>query len=68
MAARRRTSPVVGFLYTPYRCTSFPGDTLFHGGPSATGLSYSHFPTITASIREPLLSLPAHTLVRIGHG
>lgn len=44
------------------------GDTLFHGGPGATGRSFSHFPTILDSIRERLLSLPAETRVLTGHG
>jgi glyoxylase-like metal-dependent hydrolase (beta-lactamase superfamily II) len=46
----------------------FTGDTLFCGGPGATGRSYSDHPTILASIRERLLSLPADTVVRTGHG
>ena len=44
------------------------GDTLFHGGPGATGRSFSDFPTILDSIRERLLSLPPHTRVLTGHG
>jgi glyoxylase-like metal-dependent hydrolase (beta-lactamase superfamily II) len=48
--------------------TVFTGDTLFNGGPGATGRSYSHYPTILASIRERLLTLPAETVVRTGHG
>jgi len=44
------------------------GDTLFHGGPGATGRSYSHFATILDSIRERLLTLPADTRVLTGHG
>jgi glyoxylase-like metal-dependent hydrolase (beta-lactamase superfamily II) len=46
----------------------FSGDTLFHGGPGATGRSYSDFPTILDSIRTSLLSLPADTVVHTGHG
>jgi glyoxylase-like metal-dependent hydrolase (beta-lactamase superfamily II) len=46
----------------------FSGDTLFHGGPGATGRSYSDFPTILDSIREQLLSLPGETVVHTGHG
>ena len=46
----------------------FSGDTLFQGGPGATGRSYSDFPTIIASIRERLLVLPADTTVYTGHG
>ncbi|YCH06299.1 MBL fold metallo-hydrolase [Arthrobacter sp. alpha11c] len=48
--------------------TVFTGDTLFNGGPGATGRSYSDYPTILTSIRERLLTLPAHTVVRTGHG
>ena len=46
----------------------FTGDTLFHGGPGATGRSFSDFPTIIESIRERLLVLPPGTVVRTGHG
>ena len=46
----------------------FSGDTLFHGGPGATGRSHSDFPTILDSIREKLLTLPADTVVHTGHG
>jgi glyoxylase-like metal-dependent hydrolase (beta-lactamase superfamily II) len=46
----------------------FSGDTLFCGGPGATGRSYSDEPTILASIRNALLVLPDHTVVHTGHG
>ncbi len=46
----------------------FTGDTLFQGGPGATGRSYSDFPTIVDSIRDRLLTLPAETVVHTGHG
>jgi glyoxylase-like metal-dependent hydrolase (beta-lactamase superfamily II) len=46
----------------------FTGDTLFNGGPGATGRSFSDRPTILASIRERLLTLPAQTVVHTGHG
>jgi glyoxylase-like metal-dependent hydrolase (beta-lactamase superfamily II) len=46
----------------------FAGDTLFRGGPGATGRSFSDFPTIIESIRSRLLTLPAETLVHTGHG
>ena len=39
----------------------FTGDTLFAGGPGATGRSFSDFPTIIESIRTRLLVLPADT-------
>jgi glyoxylase-like metal-dependent hydrolase (beta-lactamase superfamily II) len=48
--------------------TVFSGDTLFCGGPGATGRSYSDEPTILRSIRDRLLSLPDHTVVHTGHG
>jgi glyoxylase-like metal-dependent hydrolase (beta-lactamase superfamily II) len=44
------------------------GDTLFCGGPGATGRSYSDEPTILRSIRDRLLTLPGHTVVHTGHG
>ncbi|MCJ8504988.1 MBL fold metallo-hydrolase [Kocuria flava] len=46
----------------------FSGDTLFAGGPGATGRSYSDFPTIIDSIREKLLVLPEGAEVLTGHG
>lgn len=55
-------------LYAPELGAVFTGDTLFEGGPGATGRSYSHFPTIITSIRERLLTLPAETTVHTGHG
>ncbi|MFI1017216.1 MBL fold metallo-hydrolase [Streptomyces sp. NPDC020965] len=55
-------------LHAPELSTVFTGDTLFRGGPGATGRSFSHFPTIVDSIRQRLLSLPSDTVVRTGHG
>ena len=46
----------------------FSGDTLFAGGPGATGRSFSDFPTIARSIRDRLLPLPPETVVHTGHG
>lgn len=46
----------------------FSGDTLFLGGPGATGRSFSDFPTILKSIKERLAALPADTVVLTGHG
>lgn len=46
----------------------FTGDTLFHGGPGATGRSFSDRPTLEASIRAKLFALPGETLVHTGHG
>jgi glyoxylase-like metal-dependent hydrolase (beta-lactamase superfamily II) len=70
----------LGVLHTPghspgcccfYDASSgvvFSGDTLFCGGPGATGRSYSDEPTILRSIRDVLLTLPDHTVVHTGHG
>ena len=46
----------------------FTGDTLFQGGPGATGRSFSDYDTIVASIRARLFALPADTVVHTGHG
>ena len=46
----------------------FSGDTLFCGGPGATGRTYSDEPTILRSIRYQLLRLPEETVVHTGHG
>lgn len=46
----------------------FSGDTLFNGGPGATGRSFSDHDTIIESIRTRLLRLPASTVVHTGHG
>jgi len=55
-------------LYSPDLGVVLSGDTLFHGGPGATGRSFSHFPTILDSISERLLGLPSETRVLTGHG
>ncbi len=55
-------------LHVPELGVVFTGDTLFNGGPGATGRSYSDFPTIVDSIRERLLALPTETVVHTGHG
>jgi glyoxylase-like metal-dependent hydrolase (beta-lactamase superfamily II) len=46
----------------------FTGDTLFHGGPGATGRSYSDAGQLAASIHAKLFVLPGETLVHTGHG
>jgi glyoxylase-like metal-dependent hydrolase (beta-lactamase superfamily II) len=46
----------------------FTGDTLFNGGPGATGRSFSDHDLILASIREKLMDLPDETVVKTGHG
>ncbi|CAN5179628.1 MBL fold metallo-hydrolase [soil metagenome] len=55
-------------LHVPSQGVVFSGDTLFNGGPGATGRSFSHFPTILESIRERLFALPDETRVLTGHG
>ena len=46
----------------------FSGDTLFNGGPGATGRSFSSFAIIIDTIRDRLLPLPDETVVHTGHG
>ena len=55
-------------LYAESLGLVFTGDTLFNGGPGATGRSHSDYPTIVRSIRDTLLSLPSETIVLTGHG
>jgi glyoxylase-like metal-dependent hydrolase (beta-lactamase superfamily II) len=55
-------------LHAPSLDAVFTGDTLFQGGPGATGRSYSDFPTIIASLRSRVLPLPPGTTVHTGHG
>lgn len=46
----------------------FTGDTLFNGGPGATGRSFSDPDVIKTSIRDRLFTLPDDTAVKTGHG
>jgi glyoxylase-like metal-dependent hydrolase (beta-lactamase superfamily II) len=46
----------------------FSGDTLFQGGPGATGRSYSDHGTLVGSIQTRLFALPDETVVHTGHG
>lgn len=46
----------------------FTGDTLFEGGPGATGRSFSDARVIEQSIRRRLFDLPDETVVHTGHG
>ncbi|WP_249138476.1 MBL fold metallo-hydrolase [Phycicoccus avicenniae] len=55
-------------LHAPALGVVFSGDTLFDGGPGATGRSHSDFPTIIESIRTRLFELPPETVVLTGHG
>jgi glyoxylase-like metal-dependent hydrolase (beta-lactamase superfamily II) len=61
-------SPGSTCLYVPELGALFSGDTLFQGGPGATGRSFSDFPTILDSIKDKLGKLPATTVVYTGHG
>ncbi len=61
-------SPGSTSLYAPSLNAVFTGDTLFAGGPGATGRSYSDFATIIDSISDRLLVLPGETVVHPGHG
>ena len=70
----------LGVLHTPGHspggvCLSLPrnevvfsGDTVFQGGPGATGRSFSDRSTLVRSIRTRLLVLPPSTVVHTGHG
>jgi glyoxylase-like metal-dependent hydrolase (beta-lactamase superfamily II) len=55
-------------LHAPALGTVFSGDTLFQGGPGATGRSFSDKSVLLASIERELFPLPAETIVRTGHG
>ncbi len=55
-------------LYAAELGCVFTGDTLFQGGPGATGRSYSDAGLIVDSIRAKLLALPDQTVVHTGHG
>jgi glyoxylase-like metal-dependent hydrolase (beta-lactamase superfamily II) len=46
----------------------FSGDTLFQGGPGATGRSFSDKAQLVSSIRASLFTLPDDTVVHTGHG
>ena len=61
-------SPGSTCLYAPALGAVFSGDTLFAGGPGATGRSFSDFPTILGSIKDKLGKLPPDTVVYTGHG
>jgi len=61
-------SPGACCFHAPQLGVLFTGDTLFNGGPGATGRSYSDFHVIIDSIRHRLLPLPAETVVHPGHG
>ncbi len=55
-------------FYVPALSSLLSGDTLFQGGPGATGRSFSSFDTIIGSLQAKLLTLPPETVVLTGHG
>lgn len=61
-------SPGAVCLYAPELGVVFSGDTLFHGGPGATGRSFSSFETIIDSITNRLFPLGDDVVVHTGHG
>lgn len=61
-------SPGAVCLYAPELGAVFSGDTLFAGGPGATGRSFSSFDTIIDSITTRLFPLGDDVVVHTGHG
>ena len=61
-------SPGSTCFYAPDLGTLFSGDTLFNGGPGATGPSYSDFGVIIETLENKIFTLPGDTIVRTGHG
>ena len=61
-------SPGSTCLYAPELGAVFSGDTLFQGGPGATGRSFSDFPTILGVDLRALGPAPGDTVVYTGHG
>ena len=61
-------SPGSTCFHAPDLGVLFSGDTLFNGGPGATGPSYSDFGVIISTLEKKIFTLPAETIVRTGHG
>ena len=55
-------------IYVPSLGVVFSGDTLFNGGPGATGRSFSDLGILVESIRSRLFVLDRATAVHTGHG
>ena len=55
-------------FHVPDLGTVFSGDTLFNGGPGATGRSFSSRQILVESIMRSLLPLDDSTVVHTGHG
>lgn len=61
-------SPGAVCFHVPDLNVVFTGDTLFNGGPGATGRSFSDEHLLLRSITDQLLPLPSTTIVKTGHG
>lgn len=55
-------------LHAPDLGCVFTGDTLFHGGPGATGRSFSDRQVLERSIKAQLFGFSDETVVHTGHG
>jgi len=55
-------------IHVPTLGVLFSGDTLFNGGPGATGRSFSDRGLLVESIRSQLFVLDRETTVHTGHG
>ena len=55
-------------IHVPTLGVVFSGDTLFNGGPGATGRSFSDRDVLVDSIRSRLFVLDRATVVHTGHG
>lgn len=55
-------------FHVPDLAIVFSGDTLFNGGPGATGRSFSSHGLLVESIRRSLMPLDDATIVKTGHG
>ena len=55
-------------VHVPTLGVVFSGDTLFNGGPGATGRSFSDRALLVESIRSRLFVLDRETTVHTGHG
>lgn len=55
-------------IHVPTLQTLFSGDTLFNGGPGATGRSFSSLDLLVESIQTKLFVLHPQTTVHTGHG
>ena len=61
-------SPGCIVVEVPGQHALLSGDTLFNGGPGATGRKYSSFPTIIESLQSTVFILPHDLKVYPGHG